>query len=118
MGGTLAGGVNPNESVNIPKFSSFHDTTRNFWGVSLMDTMKLGKAQMMLGVHKHESKAVHHPDPTQSGNVKTVKSSDVCPAFGFIYQPTDEVSIMPAIPNSLMQAKKSAAAPFIMQVKS
>lgn len=93
LGGTLAGGVNPNESVNIPKFSSFHDTTRNFWGVSLMDTMKLGKAQMMLGVHKHESKAVHHPDPTQSGNVKTVKSSDVCPAFGFIYQPTDEVSI-------------------------
>ena len=93
LGGTLAGGVNPNESVNIPTFSNFHNSTRTFWGVSLLDTMKLGKAQMMLGVHKHESNAVTYPDPTKSGKVASVKSSAVCPAYGFVYQPTDEVSI-------------------------
>ena len=55
--------------------------------------MKLGKAQMMLGVHKHESNAVTYPDPSKSGKTASVKSSAVCPAYGFVYQPTDEVSI-------------------------
>lgn len=93
IGGNIFTGVDPNESVNIPTFTNYHNSSRTFWGASLMDTMTLGKAQLMLGVHKHESNAVTYPDPSKSNKTSSVKSSATCPAYGFVYRPDDNVSL-------------------------
>lgn len=56
--------------------------------------MELGKAQLLLGVHKHVASSTSYTDPSK-GAVKatTVKSDATCPAFGFVYQPDKHVSL-------------------------
>lgn len=94
LGGNIFTGVNPDESVNIPDFKNYHNSSARFWGASLMDTMELGKAQLLLGVHKHVASSTSYTDPSK-GAVKatTVKSDATCPAFGFVYQPDKHVSL-------------------------
>ena len=94
LGGNIFTGVDPNEKVDIPSFENYHNSSSTYWGASLMDTMTLGKAQMLLGVHRHQASSTTYSDPSKGEVItKNVKSDATCPAYGFVYQPDDNVSL-------------------------
>ncbi len=63
-----------------------------YWGASIADTMVMGKAQVMVGVHKHEN--VSRSFNKNTGAVTSeIKSSAVCPTYGVVYRPDEHISL-------------------------
>lgn len=94
LGGNIFTGVDPNESVTIPEFENYHNSTNIFKGYSLMDTMAFGKSQLLVGVHRHDASKTTYPDPSKAnGKTSNVKSDATCPAFGFVYKPDQNVAL-------------------------
>ena len=63
-----------------------------YWGASIADTMKYGKSQLLLGLHKHSASVDSYNKITEK--VKShVDSNAVCPTYGFIYKPIEQLSL-------------------------
>lgn len=93
-GGNLYTGVDPDEEVTIPKFKNYNRSSAYSKGVSIMDTMKTGKAEVLVGIHRHETKKISKGDPTAAKVTRNAVKSDAnCPAFGIVYRPNDNVSL-------------------------
>lgn len=69
-------------------------TARNeYWGISLADSMKYGKAELLLGVHKHNVKVDSYQWNTGAHTGSTQKSDSTSPTFALSYSPDDKVTI-------------------------
>lgn len=75
------------DNVWFPTIETTLSKKKRYWGLSFADTMTYKKAQILLGVHKHEA-IIKSYSPAQS-----YKTDAVCPTYGFIYQPNDHVSL-------------------------
>lgn len=63
-----------------------------YWGISLADTVKYKKAQLLLGVHKHSASVDSYSAKTGE-HKNSVDSNAVCPTYGFVYQPDNNISL-------------------------
>jgi len=71
--------------------NTFAKGSRNeYWGVAVVDTMELGKAKLMLGVHKQNASVDSYKNNKKSGNVSSDATS---PLAAFMYQPTENTSL-------------------------
>lgn len=68
----------------------YKGNNQKFWGVALVDTLEYGKAQLMLGVHNQHSDVTTYSRGIKSGSVS---SSATSPIYGFIYKPTENLSL-------------------------
>lgn len=63
-----------------------------YWGLSFVDDIKYKKSSLLLGIHKHGATSTSYNNKT--GETKhRVDSSAICPTYGYVYQPDDNVSI-------------------------
>ena len=78
--------------VWFPKIEPGLSSKDQYWGISLADTVKYNKAQLLLGVHKHAASVDSYNKKTEkvTGHVD---SNAVCPTYGFVYQPDEHVSM-------------------------
>lgn len=63
-----------------------------YWGISLADTLKYKKSQLLLGIHKHSASVDSYSAKTGAHNSR-VDSDAVCPTYGYVYQPDEHVSL-------------------------
>ena len=63
-----------------------------YWGISLADTLKYKKSQLLLGIHKH-SASVDTYSASKGTHTRRVDSDAVCPTYGYVYQPDEHVSL-------------------------
>lgn len=75
---------NPDVSKNM-KYSKASNS--QFWGVAAVDTLELGKTQLMLGVHNQHSSVLNY-----SSN-DSVESSGTSPLYGITYKPVDNLAL-------------------------
>ena len=80
------------QAVKFPTIETGTSSKSQYWGGSVVDTMKYKKSQLLLGIHKHSSSVDSYSAKTgkQSGSVD---SSAVCPTYGYVYRPDEHVSL-------------------------
>lgn len=89
--GNIYEGRLDNFKPDLGKNTYSKNSYNQYWGVALVDTLEYGKAQLMLGVHnQHSSVETYKSD----GSVKdSFGSSGTSPVAGFIYKPTENISL-------------------------
>lgn len=92
--GSATGNIYTGIDVNgfwKPSIETGLSSKDQYWGLSLADTIKYNKAQLLLGIHKHSASVDSYSAKTgkKSGSVD---SDAVCPTYGFVYQPDEHVS--------------------------
>lgn len=80
------------ENVWWPAIQTGVSSKKSYWGVSLADTIKYKKAKLLLGIHKHAATVDSYSASTGAHN-NQVDSNDICPTYGFVYQPDEHVSL-------------------------
>lgn len=76
----------------IPALDTGLSSKDQYWGISLIDTIKYKKSQLLLGVHKHRSTVDSYSASTGNHN-SSVSSDGVSPTYAYMYQPNEHVSI-------------------------
>ena len=71
----------------------FKSAATIYSGVSVTDTLTYGKASVLLGVHHHSVKATSYSNTSGYKDGTTVHSSANAPTFGFVYKPTENLSL-------------------------
>ena len=95
VSGNIYNGLHSN-NIWYPSIETGLSSKDQYWGISLADTVKYKKAQLLLGVHKHNASVDSYNKIT--GRVtQTVGSNALCPTYGFVYQPMSILLCMPAI---------------------
>ena len=91
VSGNIYSGLQGN-NVWYPSIETGLSSKDQYWGISLADTVKYKKAQLLLGVHKHNASVDSYNKIT--GRVtQTVGSDALCPTYGFVYQPDEHTSL-------------------------
>lgn len=80
------------ENVWYPEIETGLASKDQYWGLSFVDDIKYKKSSLLLGIHKHGATATSYDNKTGKTKNK-VNSSAVCPIYGYVYQPDDNVSI-------------------------
>ena len=84
-GNLYSGNVSYNKfTPNLKKWQ--YSGKSQYYGWSAINTSKIGKADVILGIHKHTSSVVN-----ASGN--RTKTDGIAPTYGLVYKPTDKVSL-------------------------
>ncbi len=88
-GNLYEGNVSVGDNV-FPSFKEALSQKSNYWGASVVDTLKYGKAQLMVGLHKHSATV----DSYSSGKYTKSTSSDAtCPTYALSYKPTENIAL-------------------------
>lgn len=91
VSGNIYNGLHGN-NIWYPSIETGLSSKDQYWGISLADTVKYKKAQLLLGVHKHNASVDSYNKIT--GRVtQTVGSNALCPTYGFVYQPDEHTSL-------------------------
>lgn len=93
--GTITGNLYTGITANgfwKPSIETGVSNKKLYWGVSLADTLKYKKSQLLLGVHKH-SASVDSYSAASGNHSSKVDSDAVCPTYGYVYQPDEHVSL-------------------------
>lgn len=64
-----------------------------YWGISLADTLSYGKADLTLGVHKHNATVKSYDYKTGNKKGQDEKSDSVSPTYAFAYRPDENVTL-------------------------
>lgn len=91
VAGNLYTGIYGN-NVWYPAIQPGLSSKNQYWGVSIADTLKYKKSQVLLGVHKHSASVDSYNKVTEkvTGHVD---SDAICPTYGFVYQPNEHISL-------------------------
>lgn len=93
--GTITGNIYTGIIANgfwKPSVSTGVSSKDQYWGLSLVDTIKYKKSQFLIGVHKHSSTVDSYSASTGNHN-SSVSSDATSPTYGYMYQPNDHVSV-------------------------
>lgn len=89
--GTLNTGFSGVPNVPIPEYSYYRRTVNRYKGWSVIDNLSYGKAEFMVGFHRHDASV---NTKKQDGSYdKSVNSHATMPTYGFTYKPNDNMSV-------------------------
>lgn len=91
VGGNIYTGIY-GENVKFPGIETGLSSKDQYLGLSVADTLKYKKMQILVGLHKH-SASVNSYNKITEKVTQSVDSDALCPTYGIVYQPTEHVSL-------------------------
>lgn len=91
VGGNIYTGIYGN-NVIFPSIQTGLSSKDQYLGLSIADTIKYKKMQLLVGVHKH-SASVNSYNKITEQVTQSVDSDAICPTYGIVYQPTEHISL-------------------------
>lgn len=91
--GNLYTGVNPSSNFKLYSIETGLSSKDNYWGLSIADTLKYKKSQLLLGLHKHASTVDSYKAADGTHNGKQIRSAELCPTYGYVYSPNENTSL-------------------------
>jgi len=90
ISGTLKDGIT--STTPNPAYNTYWNNKTRIKSLGIVDSMKIDKWDIILGVHKHEAAAKSYNRAKKEFNA-AIKSDAVSPTYGFVYAPNDNWSV-------------------------